>query len=99
MVQMLKKQYELLSFNGPPKIIKYQISSTKSQINSKFQYSMTKTFQKANRRTAEYRISNVEGWNRCALSFFKIDRIHSFDIRYSVFDIRHSLLIFSLFPF
>ena len=37
MVQMLKKQYELLSFNGPPKIIKYQISSTKSQINSKFQ--------------------------------------------------------------
>jgi hypothetical protein len=29
MVQMLKKQYELLSFNGPPKIIKFQISSTK----------------------------------------------------------------------
>jgi hypothetical protein len=28
---------------------------------------------------------NVEGWNRCALSFYKIDRIHSFDIRYSTF--------------
>ena len=26
---------------------------------------------------------NVEGWYRCALSFYKIDRIPSFDIRYS----------------
>jgi hypothetical protein len=47
---------------------------------------------KANRRTAEYRISNVEGWIRFAQSFFyKIDRIHYFDIRYSLFDIRYSL--------
>ncbi|CAB1081596.1 hypothetical protein D1AOALGA4SA_9244 [Olavius algarvensis Delta 1 endosymbiont] len=46
---------------------------------------------KANRRTAEYRISNVEGWNRFAQSFYKIDRIHSFDIRHSLFDIRYSL--------
>jgi len=26
---------------------------------------------------------NIEGWFRCAQSFYKIDRIHSFDIRYS----------------
>jgi hypothetical protein len=44
---------------------------------------------KANRRTAEYRMSNVEGWFRFAQSFFyKIDRIHYFDIHYSLFDIR-----------
>jgi len=43
-------------------------------------------FFKANRRTAEYRITNFEGWFRFAQSFFnKIDRIHSFDIRYSLF--------------
>ena len=48
---------------------------------------------------------NVEGWNRCALSFYKIDRIPSFDIRYSTFcgssvrfldpsfDIRHSSVL------
>jgi hypothetical protein len=31
---------------------------------------------KANRRTAEYRMSNIEGWNRFAKSFLnKIDRI------------------------
>ena len=37
---------------------------------------------------------NFEGWNRYALSFefIKIDRIHSFDIRYSIFSIRYSLL-------
>jgi hypothetical protein len=28
---------------------------------------------------------NAEGWSRCALSFFKIDRIHHFDIRHSIF--------------
>ena len=28
---------------------------------------------------------NAEGWSRCALSFFKIDRIHHFDIRHSLF--------------
>jgi hypothetical protein len=37
-------------------------------------------------------MSNVEGWNRFAQSFFnKIDRIPYFDIRYSLFDIRYSL--------
>jgi hypothetical protein len=37
-------------------------------------------------------MSKVEGWNRCAQSFFyKIDRIPYFDIRYSLFDIRYSL--------
>jgi len=58
------------------------------------------TSLKANRRTAEYRILNIEGWNRFAQSFYKIDRstkklttgrIHSFDIRHSLFDIRYSL--------
>jgi hypothetical protein len=40
----------------------------------------------------EYRISNVEGRFRFAQSFFyKIDRIRSFDIHYSIFDIRYSL--------
>jgi len=44
------------------------------------------------KRTAEYRMSNVEGWFRFAQSFFyKIDRIHYFAIRYSLFDIRYSL--------
>ena len=33
----------------------------------------------------EYRITNFEVWNRFAQSFYKIDRIHSFDIRYSLF--------------
>ncbi|CAB1078539.1 hypothetical protein D1AOALGA4SA_6276 [Olavius algarvensis Delta 1 endosymbiont] len=42
-------------------------------------------------------MSNVEGWNRFAQSYFKIDRstqkltagrIHSFDIRHLLFDIR-----------
>jgi hypothetical protein len=31
---------------------------------------------------------NVEGWNRFAQAFLKIDRIHSFEIRHSLFDIR-----------
>jgi len=31
-------------------------------------------------------VSNYEGWFRFAQSFSKIDRIHSFDIRYSLFD-------------
>ena len=37
---------------------------------------------------------NIEGWNRCAPSFesTKMDRIPSFDIRYSVFSIRYLLL-------
>ena len=39
----------------------------------------------AEQRTAEYRITNFEGLNRCALSivFIVIDRIPSFVIRYS----------------
>jgi hypothetical protein len=28
---------------------------------------------------------NIEGWCRFAQSFFKIDRIHHFDIHYSIF--------------
>jgi hypothetical protein len=36
---------------------------------------------------------NIEGWNRYALSFesIKLDRIPSFDIRYSIFIVRYSL--------
>jgi hypothetical protein len=51
------------------------------------------TTLKANRRTAEYRMSNVEGWVRFAQSFFynNNDRIPYFDIHYSLFDIRYSL--------
>ena len=30
---------------------------------------------------AEVGMWNAEGWSRCALSFYRIDRIHSFDIR------------------
>ena len=46
----------------------------------------------ANRRISNIEPQNVEGWNRCALSFeiIKIDRIPSFDIRHSTFDIRCS---------
>jgi len=52
----------------------------------------------AEQRTAEQQNiepQNVEGLNRCALSFeaIKIDRIPSFDIRYSVFDIRFFPLV------
>ena len=44
----------------------------------------------AEQRTAEQENiepQNIEGWNRCALSFesIKLDRIPSFDIRYSLF--------------
>jgi hypothetical protein len=45
----------------------------------------------ANRRISNIEPQNVEGWNRFAQSFFKIDRIHYFDIRHSLFDIRYSL--------
>ncbi len=46
----------------------------------------------AEQRTAEQ--ENIEGWNHCALSFesIKLDRIPSFDIRYSLFDIRFFIL-------
>jgi hypothetical protein len=47
---------------------------------------------KSEPQNIEQEISNDEVWNRCAQSFFyKIDRIHYFDIRYSLFDIRYSL--------
>ena len=36
----------------------------------------------ANRRIANIEPQNFEGWFRPAQSFLKIDRIHSFDIRY-----------------
>ena len=45
---------------------------------------------KANRRTAEYRISNFEGWKRCALSFY--NRQNTF-IRRSMLDVRCSTFI------
>ncbi len=37
-----------------------------------------------------------EGWNRCALSFgkIKIDRLPSFEIRHSIFDIQYSIFAF-----
>jgi len=53
-----------------------------------------------NRRISNIEPQNVEGWNRYALSFYKIDRstqklttgrIHPFDIRHSIFIIRYSL--------
>ena len=55
-------------------------------------------FWKANRRISNIEPQNYEGWNRYALSFedIKIDRMPSFDIRYSWFDIRYSL--FKIFP-
>ena len=51
----------------------------------------------AKQRTAEqqnFEPQNNEGWNRCALPFesIKFDRIPSFDIRHSLFDIRYSCL-------
>jgi hypothetical protein len=56
-------------------------------------------------RTAEYRMTNEERWNRsrsagacaaCREIFFKIDRIHSFDIQYSLFDILFFKVSFSV---
>jgi hypothetical protein len=44
---------------------------------------------KANRRTAEYRISNVEVWNRCAQSLLKWTEFidSTFDVGRSMFDV------------
>ena len=39
---------------------------------------------------------NAEGWGRYALSFFKIDRIHHFDIHDSIFDIRFFRVSFTI---
>jgi hypothetical protein len=46
----------------------------------------------------EQEISNDEVWNRCAQSVSKNnnDRIPSFEIHYSLFDIRYSLFNFLL---
>jgi hypothetical protein len=44
----------------------------------------------------EQRPQNFEGWFRFAQSFFKIDRIHHFDIRHSLFDIRFFRVSFSI---
>ena len=52
---------------------------------------------KSEPQNIECRMSNVEGWFRFAQSFFyKIDRIHSFDIRHSLFDIRFFKVSFSI---
>ncbi len=59
----------------------------------------------ADQRTAEQENiepQNIEGWNRCALSFesIKLERILSFDIRYSIFtsiDHDFSVIRYSLF--
>ena len=51
-------------------------------------------------RTAEYRMTNDERWNRsrsagacaaCREIFFEIDRIHSFDVRCWMFDVHQFL--------
>ena len=49
---------------------------------------------KANRRTAEYRISNVEVWNRCAQSLIKwTEFIYStFDVGRSMFNVYQFLI-------
>ena len=49
-------------------------------------------------RTAEYRMTNDEGRRMESLReiFFKIDRIHSFDVRCWTFDVRCSLVSFSI---
>jgi len=51
----------------------------------------------ANRRISNIEPQNVEVWFRFAQSFFKIDRIHYFDIRHSTFDIHDSLFSFYAF--
>jgi len=48
----------------------------------------------ANRRISNVEQQNFEGWFRYAQSFYKTDRIPSFDIRHSLFDIRYSLFKF-----
>jgi len=45
----------------------------------------------ANRRISNIEPQNVEGWNRCAQSFFyKIDRTPYFDVQCWMFDVRRS---------
>jgi hypothetical protein len=59
----------------------------------------------ANRRMSNIEPQNVEGWFRFAQSFYKTDRstqklttgrIHPFDIRHSIFDIRFSRVSLSI---
>jgi hypothetical protein len=45
----------------------------------------------------EYRTAQFRSEDSLRSVFFKIDRIHHFDIRYSVFDIRYSIFAFSQF--
>jgi hypothetical protein len=51
---------------------------------------LSEASSKANRRTAEYRITNVEGWIRFAQSLIKQTAYitSTFDVHYSIFDIR-----------
>ncbi len=46
----------------------------------------------ANCRISNIEPQNVEGWFRFAQSFFKIDRMHPFDIHYSIFAFSEFLL-------
>jgi len=49
----------------------------------------------ANRRMSNVEPQNIEGWFRFAQSFI-IDKIPSFDIRYSIFDIRFLEFLLSI---
>ena len=51
----------------------------------------------ANRRITNIEPQNVEGWIRSAQSFIN-DKIPSFDIRYSLFDIRFLEFLLSIKP-
>jgi hypothetical protein len=42
---------------------------------------------------------NIEGWFRYAQSFYKLVRIHFFDIRHSTFMIRYSIFAYYIFFF
>jgi hypothetical protein len=85
------RHYETLPFS-PAKsagVCSVYIKDNRQQVN----FDQTGRFDGGawvKQRTAEPQNNepqNFEGWNRCALSFksIKIDRIPSFDIRYSIF--------------
>jgi len=48
-------------------------------------------YMKLHLKNAEVGMWNAEGWVAALCLFLKIDRIHHFDIRHSLFDIRYSL--------
>jgi len=48
-----------------------------------FENKMVEYLSTANRRISNIEPQNIEVWFRFAQSFYKIDSIHSFDIRYS----------------